>query len=81
MVVYGRVVQILVQESSGRQLALVQAREQVRGPQSNGQDFYVPIHHRYIKSRQEVESISGAPNFKLGEELLLFLREVPSEWF
>jgi hypothetical protein len=81
IVVHGRVVQMDVDGQTGFRSAIVEALDIPRAPEEFRQvrDFYIPLLNRAIPNRDEMEWVAGAPELKVGEELVLFLRPVPAE--
>ena len=77
IVIYGRVVQIEV-AANGARTAIVETIDTVRAPApyDSQRDFLVPLLDRRIPGRDIIERVSGAPELKLREELVVFLRPI-----
>lgn len=78
IVVYGQVVQIEVDSLTGRRTAIFEATEVAKSPQEfrSQRDFYIPLLNRAIPHRDLMEWVAGAPELKLREELVVFLRPI-----
>ncbi len=79
VIVYGRVVQIEVDSKSGWRTAVVEATEVAKGSEEfrHQRDFYIPLHDRFIPFTDIAERVSDAPDLKVLEEVVLFLRPIP----
>ncbi len=76
LVVYGYVAQIEVHSQTGRRTALVEALDVAKSPKllENQKEFLVELTNRGIPRSDLVEIVSGAPELKVGEEVVLYLR-------
>jgi hypothetical protein len=79
IVVYGKVVQIEVESGTGFRTALVEPLDVARAPAEfkDAREFYIPLRDRAIPRSDIIERVSQAPDFKLDEEVLLFLHPIP----
>lgn len=81
VVVWGKVVQMDVDSSTGRRTAVVEASEVVRAPEEfrNERDFYVPLENFAEAHGDLISRVTGAPELVVGEELMLFLDPISSK--
>ena len=78
VVIYGNVTQIEVDPKTGLRTALFESLETVRAPEAFKKQriFAIPLWDRAIPRSDLIERISGAPELKWSEELVLFLTPV-----
>lgn len=76
LVVHGKVAQISENPVDGRRFAEIEVLDLARSPEEfRGQKlFIVPLENRVLPGNEVAEIVSGAPEFSVGEELVLFLR-------
>jgi hypothetical protein len=78
IVAYGFVTQIQVNPETGYRTAVFEALDLAKSfnQRKKQKEFLVELTNRAIPKSQLVELVSGAPELKLGEEVVLFLRPI-----
>ncbi len=81
VVVWGEVVQIDIHPVTGYRSAVLEAREVVRAPEefSSLRDFKIALENRYLRKDDLLERVQGAPELKVGDEVLVFLDAMKPE--
>ena len=78
VVVYGKVVALEENPLTGHRTAVFEVLEVARAPEEfkSQRDFLVPLYSRKIPGKGIRERVVGAPELKIHEELVLFLRPI-----
>lgn len=76
IVVYGKVVSVEENPSDGFRFAEIEPLDLARAPEDlkNLKSFRVPLMNRVLPGSDVVEVVASAPEFVVGEEVLVFLR-------
>jgi len=76
VVVYGQIVFIETDSKTGYRTAVLEAREIAKSPKlfESRRDFFIPLFNRALPDKKTVERVAASPEFRLYEDVLVFLR-------
>ncbi len=76
IVVWGSVVQIEVDSQTGYRTAVLEVKEIPKSPERlrQSKEFWIELQNRGVPRTDLVELVASAPELKVGEELVVFLR-------